>query len=394
MNTLQNGIIKIIYSALSGEAQQLPEDFSVEKALGVAKRHNIEPLLYYGALCCGISGDEPLMQQLFMTTCMHVAANGRQMHELETLFSAFDDAKVDYMPIKGTLLKKLYPKGEMRAMGDADVLIRTEQYDIIKPIVQKLGFAEGPESLCELVWDKPGILHLELHKAITPPNVEDYYQYFGTGWDKAKLVNEGGSRYELSLEDHFLFVFTHFARHYRSGGIGIKHMTDIWIYKKSYPDMDYVYIENELKKLRLYDFYLNVCDTLGVWFDGKEDTLKSDFITEVVFDNGVFGKKSNEILSEAVKQSKKTGTVGEAKRSKTIWLLFLPYNLMCLKYPILKKLPFLLPFMWVVRGVNAILFRRDKVVHNFEQVNDLDEAKIENRRKSLDFVGLDFSVED
>lgn len=392
MDSLKLGIIKIIYAALTGNKQELPCDFDLSRAARIAKVHSISPIFYYGATTCGVSQTETVMQELFMQTCVNITLSQRQMHELNQLFCTFDQQDIDYMPLKGTLIKALYPKPEMRSMGDADVLIRTEQYGKIKPVVQNLGFKEIAESQCELIWDKPGALHLELHKAITPPNVEDFYWYFGTGWDKANHVK--ANRYELSVEDHFLFVFTHFARHYRSGGIGIKHMVDIWLYNKAYPSMDCEYIEKELKKLKLYDFYLNVCETLKVWFEEKEPTAVSDFITETIFDNGAFGKRSNEILSEAVKNSKKSGSAREAKTSKIIWLIFLPYKAMCIKYPFLKKAPFLLPVMWVVRGLSAILFKRKKISDNFTQVKNLDQEQIEMRRQALSFVGLEFNAKE
>lgn len=39
---------------------------------------------------------------------------------------AFDAGGIDYMPLKGSILKDLYPRHEMRMMGDADILIRME----------------------------------------------------------------------------------------------------------------------------------------------------------------------------------------------------------------------------------------------------------------------------
>lgn len=393
MDNLKLGIINIIKAALSGEKQVLPEDFNLNNAFSIAKRHSISPIFYYGAINCGIDSSNPIMQQLFMDTCMNVASSERQMHEIKNLFMQFENEDIDYLPLKGTLIKSLYPKPEMRVMGDADILIKIEQYDKIKPLVDKMGYTEIAESLCELIWDKKGVLHLELHKAITPPNVEDFYEYFGNGWSKAKSVENNKNRFELSLEDHFIFIFTHFARHYRSGGIGIKHMTDIWVYKNAYPNMDYKYIENEFKKLNLYNFYINILDALEVWFGNKKEDIKTDFITEVIFDNGVFGKKSNELLSEAVKNSK-NGTLKEAKSSKLFWLVFLPYNLMCLKYPILKKLPFLLPVMWVVRIFDAIIFKRNKIEKNVNQLNSLNQDDVDKRRQSLNFVGLDFNFKE
>lgn len=390
MDSLKLGVLNIVKSAITGEKYNLPEDFDFNEAVKIAKKHSIIPILYYGALNCGVDASNPLMQQLFMSTCQNIAASERQMYEIKNLFSQFENEDIDYLPLKGTLIKHLYPKPEMRTMGDADILIKTEQYDKIKPLIEKMGYTEIAESLCELIWDKKGVLHLELHKAITPPNVEDFYEYFGTGWSKALPVENSKNRYELSIEDHFIFIFTHFARHYRSAGIGIKHIIDFWIYKKTYPNMDYKYIENEFKKLKLYDFYINIEKTIANWFENEECSNVTDFITEIIFENGVFGTKSNEILSESVKMSSKKGSLKEARKTKLLWLIFLPYNLMCLKYPFLKKLPFLLPFMWVVRIITALIFKKDKISKNVDQLNTLNQENIDKRRESLNFVGLDF----
>lgn len=388
MNLLQNSIISLVHSALSGERFELPEDFSLEDVLPLIEAHRIETLAYYGAVNCGIPADSEPMKQLFGRVCMQVMQSNNQMLEIEKLCKAFEENGVDYLPVKGTLIKSWYKKPELRYMSDADILIKVEQYDKIKPIMQSLGYDEGPESLCELIWNKPWGLHAELHKSLIPPSDEDFYSYFGTGWERAKRVSPDNSRYELSDEDHFIFVFAHFTRHYRSGGIGIKHMADLWVYSKVKTEMDFDYIAAELKKLGLYEFYLNIFKTLKVWFDGGKSDSVTDLITTVIFGSGAYGVHSRALLSDAVKRSKATQNVDSAKRSKTLWLVFLPYKYMCLKYPFLKKLPFLLPVMWVVRGVSAVLFRSGNVKKNFNEVKGLDSGEVEEFRMALEFVGL------
>ena len=54
----------------------------------------------------------------------------------------------------------------MRTMGDADILIKTEQYERIVPIMNRLGYLPGVESNHEYVWDKKNMLHVELHKML------------------------------------------------------------------------------------------------------------------------------------------------------------------------------------------------------------------------------------
>ena len=132
------------------------------------------------------------------------------------------------MLLKGTLLKEMYPKKELRAMGDADILIKTEQYDKIKPIMQGLGFEERTESDHELIWRKPQLL-LELHKKLIPSYNKDYYAYFGDGWQLGKPNSNFPHRFEMSDEDQMIYLFTHFAKHYRDAGIGIRPLPETTI---------------------------------------------------------------------------------------------------------------------------------------------------------------------
>lgn len=383
-------IITLIHGALTGKAVKLPEDFSLDDVLPIIKSHTIEALAYYGALNCGVPTESPAMQQLFNRVCVLIAQSNNQVYEIGRLCKAFEENGIDYMPVKGTIIKGWYDKPEMRFMSDADILIKTEQYDKIKPIMQQLCYNEGPESECELIWDKPMGLHVELHKSLIPPVDKDFYSYFGTGWERAVCITPDKTRYELSDEDHFIFVFAHFARHYRGGGIGVKHLADLWVYLQVKNNMNTDYIAEEFKKLKLYDFYVNILHTLEVWFENKPSDDMSDLITEAIFASGAYGTHRSSVLSDAAKRSSETRSVKDAKHSKKMWLIFLPYKNMCLKYPFLKKLPFLLPIMWIVRGISAVFFKKEKIKKNFDEVKQIDGNEVEEFRKTLEFVGLEF----
>jgi len=392
MTALQRDIINLIKSALIGEKVELSESFSVEDALKIAKKHRISILLYYGLANSQIKlPKEENYSTLELLSFKEVAVSNNQMYALSHLYSKFEENGIDYLLFKGSVLKELYPKPELRPMGDADILIKVQQYEKIKPIMEELGYDFGGEGLCEIIWKKKGQLYLELHKSLVPSNVEDYYIHFGTGWDMAIKSSGYNCRYELSPEDHFLFIFTHLARHYRSGGIGIKHFVDIWMYNRIYNNLDSDYIIRRLDEIGLKEFYHNVIDTLSVWFDGKEDTSMSDFITSIVFESGAVGLQSKYILSDALKRKAETNnSILSAKQSKIRWLLFLPYDIMCLKYPVLKKVPILLPLFWVIRGINAIIFKKNKIKNSLEEVNGIKDTEVEEYRQALDYVGLEY----
>ena len=213
--------------------------------------------------------------------CSHI-----QTQTTLQLLKAFEENGIDHMPLKGTLLKPLYPKSELRCMSDADILIKPEQYEAIRSIMLKLGYTEGLESDHEYIWKKENFFTAELHKRLIPSYNKDYYEYYGDGWQLGKIVN--GYCYAMTDEDQLIYLFTHFAKHYRDSGIGIRHLIDLEIYLKKKPELDFAYIDRELQKLQLDVFYGNVLKTLKAWFEGGDEDEVTDFVTERIFGSGSY----------------------------------------------------------------------------------------------------------
>lgn len=391
MTEMQKTTIALIKAAITGEKVEIPKYFSLEDVVKTAKKHNISTMIYYGALLCGIESDNHLINDLFIDTCKNIAVSEYQMYSFKEICKAFDEEKIEYMPLKGTVLKSMYPKPEMRIMGDADILIKTEQYEKIKPIMESLGFSNVTESDHEFIWRKSHSL-IELHKRIIPSYNKDYYAYFEDGWKVAKIKD--GTKYAMTDEDNMIYLFTHFAKHYRDSGIGVKHIVDLWVYRNCHNNMNEEYIEQELKKLQLCDFYTNIVRTLSVWFEGAVSDKVTDFITNVIFNSGVFGTKEAQILSNAVKLSKTHKTAKKVRNKKFFNLVFLPYKSMCIVFPFLKKAPYLLPFMWIFRGFRTLIFRRKKIRTFKQGLVKITDNKMQSYQMSLEFVGLDFNFKE
>ena len=231
MNDIQNGVLILVKSILTGKPGVLPEGFSVEQAENMIVKHQIVGLAYEGAVMCGVSKQDPAMQRLFAKYYQQILRDQKQTTALHKLFATFDRDGIDYLPVKGLDMKALYPNGAMRTMGDADVLIRMEQYDRIRRLMVELGYVEGEQTGHELVWDS-NALHLELHKQLMSSYHPDLQRYYGDGWKLAKLAL--GNRYTYSLEDMYIFLFAHFVKHYRRSGIGIRHVLDLWLYQNAW----------------------------------------------------------------------------------------------------------------------------------------------------------------
>jgi len=388
MDDLQLGIIKLIRSAITGEKCELPAAFDLEIAFERILKHHIVPMAYEGAVRCGIDKKLPVMQKMFQLYARNLLYSDGQLCDVEKICNAFVDAGIDYVPLKGCVIKHLYPKPEMRPMGDADILIRTEQYDRIKPIIAGLGFVECEESDHELKWNSKS-LHLELHKRLIPSYNKDYYRYFGDGWQLARAVS--ATRYALSYEDEFIFLFTHFAKHYRDGGIGFRHVTDLFVYRRAHPDLDEQYISDELRKLQLDEFYRNIQKLIDVWFGSSEGDEKTEFITAVIYENGSWGNSIDHLLAEGVKNGQSVGSIELGRLRKLMRLIFPSAQTLQRRYPILCKAPILLPFLWPIRWITALIFRRDNVKYQQNVFETATPEKIKEYKQALNYVGLDYN---
>lgn len=387
MTNIQTGVIALLKSAITGQAQPLPADFSMTEALELMKPHHVSTMLYEGAVCCGVDRGDPAMFQLFRQYCKALQISERQMREIGRVFRAFEENGIDYMPLKGCKMKALYPKPELRIMGDADVLIRTEQREAITPIMEGLGFTQTRESDHEWVWTSDG-LYLELHKRLIPSYTKDYYAYFGEGWQLAKRVS--GTSYAMSCEDEMIFLFAHFAKHYRDGGIGCRYVADLWLYLRDHPELDGSYIINKLEALKLSEFYRNMLQVIAVWFDGAASDEKTDFITDFIFASGSWGESNSRVISRAIRDAGST-----AKHSGKLAFLrelaFPDRFTLQEKYTVLKKHHWMLPLVWAWRPFYKLLFDRKSVKRRRETMEYVTVERIDDRRQALHYVGLDYN---
>lgn len=391
MNVLQRGILDLLRSSLTGEVIQLPADFDWDIACQLGKSHQILSMLYYGALNARLTLPDAVRERLERAAVQSVFIDQNQLYEIDRIRELFLENGVDFLPLKGILLKPLYPHTDMRLMGDADILIKTAQYDTIRPLMEQMGYTEVLESDHELVWKKPGALYLELHKRLIPSYNKDYYAYFGDGWNLAQKTDT--TEYRMGDEDQFVYLFTHYAKHYRDAGIGIRHLVDLYVYLHAKPELDRAYVEQELEKLQLLTFCRHSLETIDVWFNGKADTEMTDFITDRVFGSGSYGTRDRSLLSEGLKTSK-SGNKEQVKFRKLLALTFPSAKALSPKYPILAKVPVLLPFVWVYRWVVALLFKRDTIREQQAQANVMTADNISAYQDELNYVGLDFNFKE
>lgn len=386
MENALRALLLMVKCSLTDTKASVPETVDMTAVRDLAVRHQMEGLAYDGALRCGMDKHEPAVRSLFHLFCKVSAKSQLQMEHLQLLFAAFDEAGIDYLPLKGSVLKQMYPTPELRSMSDADILIRLEQYDKIEPLMERLGYRFLAQSDCELKWASHG-LYVELHKRMIPSFVKDLYAYFGDGWQLA--CSGEGNRWQLSPEDEYLFIFAHFARHYREGAAEIRHMTDIWYYRKKMPQLDEEKLCSALRKMSLETFYTNVQKTLANWFEDGEETAVTKQITDYILSSCTHGEKSTKAVAEGLRNTK-----GKGRYAAAVQAVFPPLSSMRCAYPVLQKCPALLPMMWICRGFRLVFLQRDRLAAGRRRLAAMDMEKIGDFERSLREVGLGMEFEE
>ncbi|MBQ2678087.1 MAG: nucleotidyltransferase family protein [Firmicutes bacterium] len=264
------------------------------------------------------------------------------------ILSAMEEAGIWYMPLKGVILKELYPRFGMRQMVDNDILFDRNRAEDLRRIMVGLGFTvkkygHGAND----VYQKPPVSSFEMHRYLfyelkRKESLENYYKDV-----ESRLLNVPGRQYEkcFSKEDFYLYITSHEYKHFSGGGTGLRSFLDIYVYlNKETLDMDY--IRKEAKKLQIADFEEMNREFSLKLFEEKELMPEEEKLLEFICSSGTYGTVVNRV-KRSVKEKGKLGYF--------FYRLFPPYDYMKRAYPVLKKIPGLLPFLWIYRLFGRLL---------------------------------------
>lgn len=358
----------------------------LEKVYQLLKMHDLAHLAYDGLR--SFAADGALAQTeaygLFKRQQqLAVYRYEQKLYEYEQICKTLEEAEIEYLPLKGAVLKAYYPQEWMRTSCDIDILVRADKLGRATEALQtKLHYKlEGNHSHEVSLFAENGV-HLELHYDL----IEDYLPPISAGvlsayWNTAQPVAAGSYRYEAADEQFYFYHIAHMAKHFEMGGCGIRSFMDLWLWleKTGVDEAKYAEI---LKKGDLTTFAANVNKLARVWFsDGEHDGLTVR-MEAYVLGGGVYGSMENHIAVENTKRK-------QGKFRYVMRRIFMPYEYLKWQYPILQKHKWLTPF-YEVRRWGRLIFKGKwkKSVREMRSVNALENAKREEVAVLLKDLGL------
>ena len=377
-------LLNLIKSAISGEVIVETKDLDWKWVYTVSCAHSLCGLVAYAIDKLEHKPPQQIVAVFDNARNVGIVRESKQQVEADIIFDMMEAEGVINMPMKGFITKNLYPSPDMRSMCDVDILIKDGFMDKAERIMQELKYPIREGGGREVVYKRPPLISFELHRSFVSEKYQKIvFDYYRQIWDKAKLVDGKKFSYQLTNEDFYIYMIVHIAKHYLSGGIGIRAILDVYVFLEHYKGvLDREYIKSEFNKIKLLSFADNIEKMSYVWFaDGECDDITAN-MTDFIFQSGTYGSKLYGDAAYALRDGQSGGRHTGLKRFANA--LFLPYDNMCELYPALKKRPWMLVFYWFYRIFDRLLNDREKVKRSMKYTaEEKDVNLLENHLKKI-----------
>ncbi len=304
-------------------------------------------------------------------------------YELEAICKVLEQEKIPHMPLKGSVLRQYYPEPWMRTSADIDLLVHEEDLDrAVRVLADQLNYQNEGKLEHDVQLIAPSGVHLELHF----DTIEDYCVMGANSvlkeiWEYAEP--ESSYLYRNTTTDAMFYFYhcAHMAKHVKNGGCGVRFFLDTWILNHvQHLTEEQKEQRNELlQRASLCEFARMSEQLSDVWFSEAPHDSNTRMMEQYILMGGIYGSSDNSI---AVKQAKVGG-----KGRYVLHLIFLPYREMILRYKILKKHAWLLPFFHIRRW-SSLIFGAKRSLNTIKKSSEIADTRTNDVQTMLRTLGL------
>lgn len=361
----------ICNETVSAETKSACTPEMLESVYALAARHDLAHLVGQSLSKLGLPDSE------ILTKCKQAGMSAfvRHMqldHEYQKTCKALEDARITFIPLKGSVLRNYYPEPWLRTSCDADILVKQSDLESATTVLKEtLGYRYADRTGHDISFTSPGGIHIELHfDLVEDGRANASNSVLRRVWEDAAPAE--GFRYWHCMSDRFFYFYhiAHMAKHFETGGCGIRPFIDLWLLDHGVPS-DFSARDALLQTGGLLQFATAVRKLGRVWFSGEAADALSQRLEYFLLHGGAFGSVANRVALHKKEDS-----------SQLRYLLsrvFVPYEKLKAYYPILEKHRWLMPVMQVRRWFLLLkpdVYRRTKgeVLASKTMVSDANDT--------------------
>lgn len=282
--------------------------------------------------------------------------------------------------VKGITCRQLYPNPDYRSSSDEDMLIKPREFKEAHKAMIEYGMETSVEdhnlkSQYEVPYiKKQGMLYIELHKSLFPPESEAYgelNQFFKDVHAKAVTINvQGKEILTMEYTENLFYLICHAFKHFLHSGFGIRQVSDMIMFANAYgTKIDWDKVLENCKAIRADKFaaslfkigekYLGFNSEKACYSEAweaikiDEKPLLHDLLAGGIYGDSNMSRKHSSSLTLNAVQAQKSGKKVKTNVFKAV---FPGMSSMKGKYPYLEKYPFLLP---VAYGARIVKYRKE-----------------------------------
>ena len=357
-------------------------DKLLQELYALARKHDMAHIAAQGLSDLGLLGTDEISAKFQKQQMLAVYRYQRLNYELERICQTLEDAKIPFIPLKGSVIRQYYPEPWMRTSCDIDVLVHEEDLErAIECLVTQHQYVNEGRNYHDVSLFSPNGVHVELHFDL----IEDEYanganKLLSKVWDYASPKVGCQYFFEMTDEMFYFYHMAHMAKHVEYGGCGIRPFLDLWILDHRVQH-DPAQRDLLLEEGKLFTF-AKACRKLSeVWFSNVLSDDVSIQMQKYILHGGIYGNLDNRV---AVQQKRRGGKVRYIMSR-----IFLSYDSLKVLYPTLQKHRWLTPIMQVRRWFRLLLKGRMKQsLHELNVNQTMAQEKIAETAELLTKLGL------
>ena len=154
----------LIRNEITGETFPKNIEYDVDRLIALSKRHDLAHLISDALIRNGIVTEKSSDYKNIKKLKMVAIYRETQINETaKKVADIFQQNKIRYIPLKGSVVRGLYPEPWMRTSADIDVLIKREDFDKATELLFQNDFTTENERTSYDMGFYFGKTHLELH---------------------------------------------------------------------------------------------------------------------------------------------------------------------------------------------------------------------------------------